>query len=80
MMWHGDEPPANLEAEVAELFKLKMQEFAAWAAENWTMTLAEAETLTEPTDAPEAYARGYSDGITAIPDALHVWLEGIGYT
>lgn len=61
--------------ESAELLERAVNAFAAWAAENWTMTEAEAQTLTNPTDAPSAYARGYNDAIASIPDAAALWME-----
>lgn len=79
-MLYDNDPPSNLEADVAELFAKKMREFAAWASENWTTTPEEAETLTNPTDSPNEYARGYNEGIASIPDALDTWLEGFTYS
>lgn len=65
----------NFEAETAELLKTAVMRFAEWAAENWTMTPAEAETLVNQTEAPAIYARGYTDAIKAIPDAAELWLS-----
>ena len=79
-MLYDDDPPSNLEADVAELFAKKMREFAAWAGENWTITHEEAETLTKPTESPKAYARGYNEGLASLPDALDIWLEGFTYS
>lgn len=66
----------SLEAEVEELFRAKMREFAAWAAENWTMTAKEAETLTMPTACPAEYANGYTAAMTdGLSDALDFWID-----
>lgn len=71
----------NLEAEVQELFATKMREFAAFCAEHWTMTKAEAETLTKPVVAPQHWAEGYTYAMQeGIKDALEFWLdEECGY-
>jgi hypothetical protein len=68
----------SIEAEIDELFRAKMKEFALWAAENWTMSEREAQDLTMPSASPKEYARGYSEGIASIPDALDCWLEEYG--
>lgn len=65
----------NFETECSELLKTAITRFAEWAAANWTMTPAEAETLTNPTEAPAIYARGYCDAIKSIPDAAELWLS-----
>lgn len=66
----------SLEIEVEELFRAKMREFAAWAAENWTMTTEEAETLVEPTAVPSEYAKGYTAAMTdGLSDALDCWIN-----
>ena len=63
------------ETEAAALLEIAITRFAEWAAENYLTTAAEAETLTDPTDAPAAYARGYNDALRAIPDAASLWME-----
>lgn len=69
-------PRFSLEAEVEELFRAKMKEFAEWCAENWTMTEAEAQSLTEPTAVPAEYAKGYTAAMTdGLRDALEFWME-----
>lgn len=71
----SDQPRFSLEAEVEELFRAKMREFAEWAAVNWTMTEAEAQTLTEPTANPAEYAKGYTAAMTyGMRDALDLWM------
>jgi hypothetical protein len=71
----GDVRTFSLEAEVEELFRAKMKEFSEWAAENWTMTEAEAQTLTEPTAVPSEYAKGYTAAMTdGLRDALDLWM------
>lgn len=68
--------PFNFAAEADEVFRRAIREFTAWAAQNWTMTAAEAETLKNPTDAPKAYARGYCEALESLPDAADLWLDG----
>lgn len=65
----------NFAAEADDLLRRALESFAAWTAENYRTTEAEARCLTEPTDAPAAYARGYNDALAAIPDALALWIE-----
>lgn len=60
--------------ESSDLLERALKAFAEWAAQNWTMTATEAETLTDSTVAPSEYARGYNDAMKAIPDALAIWL------
>lgn len=69
----------DFSAESEELLKRALAAFAEWAAANWAMTTEEAETLTEPTDAPAIYARGYRDAVAAIPDMVELWAEEFGY-
>lgn len=65
-----------LQSEVEELFRTKMREFAEWAAENWTMTAQEAETLTTATASPPEYAKGYTAAMTdGLADALECWMD-----
>lgn len=61
--------------ESEELLKTAIRRFAAWAGENWEITMQEAETLTKPTAAPKEYVRGYNDGIRSICDAADLWME-----
>lgn len=67
------------ETEAADLLRRTLEAFAAWAAENYLTTEAEARCLTEPTDAPTAYARGYNDAMRAIPDVALLWMEEAQY-
>lgn len=70
----------DLTTEVRDLFEAKMREFAHFCAHNWTMTKAEAETLTEPSQAPGEYARGYNDAMgRGLEGALEHWLDETGY-
>jgi hypothetical protein len=66
---------ADFATEATALLETALHQFAAWAAENYQMGPGEAVCLTEPTDAPAAYTRGYNDAIRAIPDAVALWLE-----
>jgi hypothetical protein len=63
-----------LQAE--EIFSEAIRQFAAWAAENWTMKEGEADTLTDPSPDPREYERGYNAAIASIKDAADLWLEG----
>lgn len=63
------------ETEAEELLRRALESFAAWAAENWLMAKGEAETLTEPTEAPAVYERGYNEAIRSIPDAVDFWMD-----
>lgn len=65
----------DVAARLQETFEEAIKAFADWAAQNWTMTPQEAETLSEPSTAPAEYARGYTDAMRAIPDAVSLWLE-----
>ena len=67
------------ETEASDLLRRAIGQFAEWAAEHYQTTVAEAQCLNDPTEAPAAYARGYNDAIRAIPDAAALWMEGIQY-
>lgn len=71
----------DLETEVRELFDKKIREFVAFCGQHWTMTEAEAETLTDPTPSPAAYARGYTEAMQdGLQNAADHWLdEEMGY-
>jgi hypothetical protein len=72
----------DLETEVRELFAAKMREFAAFCAENWTMTTEEAEALMDATVSPMEYAKGFTAAMTdGLSGALEHWLdEELGYS
>lgn len=63
------------ETEASDLLRRALEAFAAWAAENWLMAKGEAETLTEPTEAPAVYERGYNEAIRSIPHAAELWMN-----
>lgn len=67
--------PAILLADAEELINRAITDFAAWTAQHWTMTEAEAQTLTKPTAAPAEYDRGYREALQSLPDAAAHWLE-----
>ena len=70
----------DLTTEVRGLFEQKLREFAAFCAENWDMTIDQAMTLTDPTESPVAYTRGYNDAMsTGLVGALEHWLDETGY-
>jgi hypothetical protein len=66
---------ADFATEATALLETALRQFAEWAAENYQMGPGEAECLSEPTEAPAAYTRGYNDAIRAIPDAIDLCLE-----
>jgi hypothetical protein len=59
-----------------EVFSDAIRQFAAWASENWQMKAGEADTLTEPSDAPREYERGFNAAVESIKDAADLWLDG----
>jgi hypothetical protein len=66
----------DLETEVRELFAAKMREFVAFCGEQWTMSTADAQCLTNPVACPEHWAAGYTAAMeTGLPDALELWLD-----
>lgn len=70
----------DLETEVRDLFEKKLREFAAFCAEHWDMTVDQAMTLTNPTESPVAYTRGYNDAMSnGLESALEHWLDETGY-
>lgn len=71
----------DIQTEIHELFAAKLREFAAFYAENWTMSNTEAESLTKPTCCPKSYARGYNEAMgVGLSGALDHWLdEHCGY-
>jgi len=70
----------DLQTEVRDLFEQKLREFAAFCAQHWDMTVDQAMTLTEPTESPVAYTRGYNDAMThGLECALEHWLDETGY-
>lgn len=68
----------SLEADIDDLFRRKMKEFAEWASKNWHTSEAEAETLTNSVLSPKDYASGYNDGVASITDALDCYLDEYG--
>lgn len=69
-------PFLDLESEVKDLFAKKLREFAAFCAENWTMTADEAQTLTVPVTNPEQWARGYNAAMTdGLTGAMEHWIN-----
>lgn len=61
--------------EAVALLESALARFAEWASENYQTTEAEARCLSDPTEAPAAYARGYNDALRQLPDAMALWLE-----
>lgn len=58
-----------------ELLKDAIREFASWAVRHWTMTEAEAETLTDGSPCPGEYSRGYNAAIEGLMDAVDCWMD-----
>ena len=56
----------NLEHQVSELFRQRMEDFAKWAAENWTVTELEAERDNIFDTKPPGYREGYNAAITEL--------------
>ena len=70
----------DLETEVRDLFEAKMREFATFCAEQWLMTKEQAECLTEPSQAPSEYVRGYNAAMSdGFGGALEYWLDETEY-
>lgn len=65
----------NLEHQVSELFRLKMEEFAKWAAENWTVTELEARQDSVFDLKPAGYREGYNAAIEGLAGAIDCFLE-----
>lgn len=65
----------NLEYQVRELFKSKMEEFCAWCAENWTVTPEEAIADNIFDSKPEGYREGYNAAVENLSGALECFLE-----
>lgn len=65
----------NLEHQVSELFRLKMEEFLAWCAVNWTVTPAQALQDNVFDAKPEGYREGYNAALENLSGALECWLE-----
>lgn len=65
----------NLEAEVADLLRSKMEEFLAWCAENWTVTPEEAVRDNIFDTKPDGYREGYNAAVEGLQGALDCWIE-----
>ncbi|NLS03602.1 hypothetical protein HGP14_09550 [Rhizobium sp. P32RR-XVIII] len=65
----------NLEYQVRELFKAKMEEFIAWCGENWTVTPEQAIADNIFDSKPEGYREGYNNAIEGLSGALECFLE-----
>ncbi|AID18366.1 putative PRK12775-containing protein [Rhizobium phage vB_RleM_PPF1] len=65
----------NLEYQVAELFRLKMEEFATWCAENWTVTELQAKADNIFDTKPTGFREGYNEAMQNIRGAVDCFLE-----
>jgi hypothetical protein len=69
----------DLEQEVRDLFRSKMEEFARFCAEHWQIAdEAELQGMFpgKSADFREGYNLALTDGLTG---AIECWFEGIGY-
>lgn len=70
----------DLETEVRELFIAKLQEFAAFCADNWQLTEKDMAEIVAPCEHPEAYRQGYNAAMTdGLTGALDHWRDETGY-
>jgi hypothetical protein len=65
----------NLEYQVRELFRLKMEEFAHWCADNWTVTAEQAIRDNVFDAKPPGYREGYNAAVEGISGAIDCFLE-----
>jgi hypothetical protein len=65
----------NLEHQVSELFRLKMEEFASWAAEHWKVTELEARQDNFFDLKPPGYREGFNAAIEGLSGAIECFLE-----
>lgn len=65
----------NLEYQVRELFKQKMEEFVEWCGQNWTVTPAQAIADNIFDGKPPGYREGYNNAIEGLGGALECFLE-----
>ncbi len=65
----------NLEYQVSELFRLKMEEFVRWCGENWTVTAEQAIKDNIFDAKPPGYREGYNAAVEGLPGALECWME-----
>ncbi|MGR9252690.1 hypothetical protein [Rhizobium leguminosarum] len=65
----------NLEYQVSELFRLKMEEFAAWCAENWTVTEFQAKADNIFDAKPAGFREGYNEAMQNLRGAVDCFLE-----
>jgi hypothetical protein len=69
----------DLEEEVKDLLRRKMDEFARFCAEHWQITSDRDHEQTFPgtsLDFRAGYNHAMTDGLTG---AIECWFEGIGY-
>lgn len=65
----------NLEYQVAELFRARMEDFAKWCAENWTVTPEQALQDNVFDSKPAGYREGYNAAIEGLSGAIDCFLE-----
>lgn len=65
----------NLEHQVSELFRLKMEEFVKWCSENWTVTPEEAIRDNIFDQKPPGYRDGYNAAMENLSGAFDCWME-----
>lgn len=71
--------PIDLEDEVRDLFKRKLEEFAAFCAADWQLSMEDhAEAFPDEGD---AHRRGYNAAMReGVLNAIEFWTEPMGYT
>ena len=65
----------NLEHQVSELFRLKLEEFAEWAAANWTISDLQAKADNVFDTKPDGYREGFNAAIEGLPTVIECFLE-----
>lgn len=65
----------NLEYQVSELFRLRMEEFAKWCSENWTITPEQALRDNVFDTKPAGYREGYNAALEGLAGAVECFLE-----
>ncbi|XUP59941.1 hypothetical protein FS819_023280 [Allorhizobium sp. Av2] len=66
---------ASLEHHVSELCRAEMKKFAAWCAQNWTVTPDQARADNFFDGKPEGYLEGYNAAIEGLSGAIDCFLE-----
>jgi hypothetical protein len=65
----------NLEVEVADLLRRKLEEFADWCGRHWILTEDQAAKDETFSAKPPAYREGHNDAVTSMRGAVDCFLE-----